>query len=130
MKRTRREDPLRREDHLRTDSPPIKTDVHSEPVIEWQDRNPLCNVLNKMVSLVCVNSFTLRRENHLRTASPPIKTDVPPEPVIEWQDRNPLCNVLNKMVSLVCVNRCDLPPVHKSLSFPNFIPAPIKADPI
>ncbi|GIY62501.1 hypothetical protein CEXT_449321 [Caerostris extrusa] len=42
---------LRREDHLRTASPPIKTDVPPEPVNEWQDRIPLCNVLNKMVSL-------------------------------------------------------------------------------
>ncbi|GIY59147.1 hypothetical protein CDAR_242491 [Caerostris darwini] len=50
---------LRREKHLRTASPPIKTDVPPEPVNEWQDRNPLCNVLNKMVSLVCVNRCDL-----------------------------------------------------------------------
>ncbi|GIY62497.1 hypothetical protein CEXT_449301 [Caerostris extrusa] len=42
---------LRRENHLRTASPPIKTDVPPELVIEWQDRNSLCNVLNKTVFL-------------------------------------------------------------------------------
>ncbi|GIY59148.1 hypothetical protein CDAR_242501 [Caerostris darwini] len=50
---------LRRENHLRTASPPIKTDVPPEPVIEWQVRIPLCDVLNKMVSVVCVNRCDL-----------------------------------------------------------------------